>query len=131
MTAGRSWAPEEDDQLRTLAAANRDLGAVARELNRTEAAVIGRAYKLSVQFGKPKTRGLGARKLKNPLRNETLMLAIASGLLAWLLTVALKAAISGESTVELGTEGEGKMSISDPRSQPPRAHRFRCPRDFS
>ena len=66
MTAGRSWAPEEDDQLRTLAAANRDLGAVARELNRTEAAVIGRAYKLSVQFGKPKTRGLGAQKIEKP-----------------------------------------------------------------
>jgi hypothetical protein len=34
-------------------------------------------------------------KLKNPLRNETFMLAIFSGMLAWVLTLALKAAISG------------------------------------
>ena len=58
------------------------------------------------------------------------MLAIASGLLAWLLTVALKAAISGESTVELGTEGEGKMSISDPAASPPAHIDFDAPATF-
>jgi hypothetical protein len=31
--------------------------------------------------------------MRNPLRNETLMLAIASGMLAWVLTIALKAAL--------------------------------------
>jgi hypothetical protein len=37
----------------------------------------------------------GREKLKNPLRNETLMLAVVSGLLAYVLTLALKVAISG------------------------------------
>jgi hypothetical protein len=60
------WTPEEDNQLRTLAAANRNIGAAARELNRTEAAVIARAYKLGVRFRKPNTRGLGARKIEKP-----------------------------------------------------------------
>ena len=63
-STGRPWTPVEDDQLRTLAAANRNIGAIARELDRTEAAVTGRAYKLGVRFGKPKTRGLGARKVE-------------------------------------------------------------------
>jgi hypothetical protein len=31
--------------------------------------------------------------LKNPLQNEIFMLAIVSGMLAWLLTIALKAAL--------------------------------------
>jgi hypothetical protein len=33
--------------------------------------------------------------MKNPLRNETLMLAFVSGILAYVLTLALKTAISG------------------------------------
>jgi hypothetical protein len=32
-------------------------------------------------------------KLRNPLRNETLMLAFVSGILAWVITLALKAAL--------------------------------------
>lgn len=63
---GRSWTSEEEDQLRTLAAANRNIGAIARVLKRTEAAVSGRAYKLGIRFGKPTTRGLGARKIPAP-----------------------------------------------------------------
>jgi hypothetical protein len=59
---GRAWTSEEDNQLRTLAAANRNVGAIAPELKRTEAALSGRAYKLGLRFGKPKTRGLGARE---------------------------------------------------------------------
>jgi hypothetical protein len=33
--------------------------------------------------------------LKNPLRNETLVLAALSGMLAWVLTLALKAGFTG------------------------------------
>ena len=78
-----------------MAEAKRTLTFAAKELMRTESAVAGRAYKLGIKFGKPKTRGLGAERLKNPIRNETLMLAIVSGVLAYVLTLALKMAISG------------------------------------
>jgi len=37
----------------------------------------------------------GREKLKNPMRNETLMLAVVSGMLAGLLTLALKSAFTG------------------------------------
>jgi hypothetical protein len=33
--------------------------------------------------------------VKNPLQNETFMLAIVSGLLAWVFTLAVKAAFTG------------------------------------
>ena len=66
MTGGRSWTTEEDDALRALVAANRNIGSVARELNRTEAAVLGRVYNLGIRLGKRTTRGLGARKFEKP-----------------------------------------------------------------
>lgn len=63
---GRSWSSEEDDKLRSLIAANRNIGVMARELKRTEAAVTGRVYKLGIRLGKARTRGLGARKIEKP-----------------------------------------------------------------
>ena len=32
--------------------------------------------------------------MRNPLRNETLVLAVMSGMLSWVLTLALKTALS-------------------------------------
>jgi len=72
MIGSRPWTPEDEDRLRALAEAKRTLTFAAKELMRTESAVAGRAYKLGIKFGKPKTRGLGAERLKNPIRNETL-----------------------------------------------------------
>jgi hypothetical protein len=67
MTAtGRPWTSEEDDQIRSLIAANRNIGVIARELKRTEAAVTGRVYQLGIRLSKPTTRGLGARKIEKP-----------------------------------------------------------------
>jgi hypothetical protein len=53
--------PEDEDRLRTLVEAERALTVVAKELKRTEAAVAGRAYKVGIKFGKPKSRGLKSR----------------------------------------------------------------------
>lgn len=58
----RYWTPQEDDQLRACVEANRNIGAIARELHRTEGSVIARGYKLGLRFGRPKTLGLGVRK---------------------------------------------------------------------
>jgi hypothetical protein len=66
MTGGRSWTTEEDDALSALVAANRNIGSIARELNRTEAAVLGRVYNFGIRLGKRTTRGLGARRFEKP-----------------------------------------------------------------
>ena len=63
MIGSRPWTPEDADRLRALVEeAKRTLTFAAKELMRTESAVAGRAYKLGIKFGKPKTRGLGARQ---------------------------------------------------------------------
>ena len=61
MSGIRPWTLEDEDRLRTLVEAKRNLAFVAKELKRTESAVAGRAYKLGLRFGKPKTRGLNLR----------------------------------------------------------------------
>ena len=67
MSGSRPWTPEDEDRLRALVEeAKRTLTFAAKELMRTESAVAGRAYKLGIKFGKPKTRGLGARKVEKP-----------------------------------------------------------------
>jgi hypothetical protein len=66
MSGSRVWTPEDEDRLRALAEAKRTLTFAAKELMRTESAVAGRAYKLGIKFGKPKSRGLGARKGEKP-----------------------------------------------------------------
>lgn len=58
MSSSQTWTPEEEDLLRTLVEAERSLSFIAKKLKRTEAAVAGRAYKLGVRFGKPRTQGL-------------------------------------------------------------------------
>jgi hypothetical protein len=63
-------------------------------LKHTQAAT-GRVYKLGIRLGKRTTRAWEREELKNPLRNETLVLAALSGMLAWVLTLALKAAFTG------------------------------------
>ena len=60
MSNSRPWTSEDDDLLRALAEANRTIAFVAKELKRTESAVAGRAYKLRLRFGKPRTRGLSS-----------------------------------------------------------------------
>ena len=64
MSDSRPWTPEDEDRLRALVEAKRTLTFVAKELKRTESAVAGRAYKLGIRFGKPKTRGLGPKAKK-------------------------------------------------------------------
>ena len=66
MSGSRPWTPEDEDRLRALVEAKRTLTFAAKELMRTESAVAGRAYKLGIKFVKPKTRGLGTRKLEKP-----------------------------------------------------------------
>jgi len=66
MIGSRPWTPEDEDRLRALAEAKRTLTFAAKELMRTESAVAGRAYKLGIKFGKPKTRSLRARKVEKP-----------------------------------------------------------------
>ena len=66
MSGSRPWTPEDEDRLRALVEAKRTLTFAAKELMRTESAVAGRAYKLGIKFAKPKTRGLGARKVEKP-----------------------------------------------------------------
>jgi hypothetical protein len=77
----RPWTAEEDETLRALAI-KPDRGSL--DQSRSASALERRS--LSVW-----ARG----KMKNPLRNETLMLAFVSGILAYVLTLALRAAISG------------------------------------
>jgi hypothetical protein len=60
----RAWTADEDSQLRAWIEVNRDIGALARELHRTEAAVMARGYKLGLRFGKPKSLGLGAKRIE-------------------------------------------------------------------
>ena len=43
MTGSQPWTPEDDDRLQSLVAADRRLPVIAKELERTEAAVAGRA----------------------------------------------------------------------------------------
>ena len=64
----RPWTPEAEDLLRRLAAADRRIPVIAKELKRTESAVAGRAYKLGIRFGKPRTRGLSPRLVELGLK---------------------------------------------------------------
>lgn len=61
IVASRVWTVEEDEKLRALTLAGRNAAYGAKNLNRTEAALVNRASKLGVRFGKAKSRGLGAR----------------------------------------------------------------------
>lgn len=51
-----SWTPEDEERLRTLILAGKNVAAVAKELMRTEAAVSGRAYKLRMFFGQARSK---------------------------------------------------------------------------
>lgn len=63
MSSSQRWTPEEDARLQTLTEAARTVSVVAKELKRTEASVAGRAYRLGLRFGKPKSRGKVMRRL--------------------------------------------------------------------
>jgi len=42
------WTPEEDDELRSLILASKDIATIAKELNRTQKAIRRRATKLKL-----------------------------------------------------------------------------------
>ena len=54
------WTPEEDDELRSLTVASKDIATIAKELNRTQKAIRRRATKLKLPL-KVVTVGLKAR----------------------------------------------------------------------
>jgi len=78
----RPWTAEEDETLRALAI-KPDRGSL--DQSRSASALERRSL----------AGWARGKNMKNPLRNETLMLAFVSGILAYVLTLALRAAISG------------------------------------
>ena len=60
----RIWSEEDEKLLRALVVANKSIGTIASQLQRTEASVIARGYKLGLRFGRPKSQGLGVRNAK-------------------------------------------------------------------
>ena len=42
------WTPEEDDKLRSLIMSSKDIPTIAKQLNRTQRAIRGRAVKLKL-----------------------------------------------------------------------------------
>ena len=55
------WTPEEDDELRSLILATKDIATIAKELNRTEEAIRRRAIKLKLPMKVVKV-GLKAKR---------------------------------------------------------------------
>jgi hypothetical protein len=55
------WTPVEDDELRSLILASRDIATIAKELNRTPTAIRRRATKLKLPL-KVVTVGLKAKR---------------------------------------------------------------------
>ena len=54
MPAGPVWTPYEDERLRTLALSGASVATIARQMNRSEAAVRKRAVRLNIVL--PKAR---------------------------------------------------------------------------
>ncbi len=52
MSAGPVWTPYEDERLRTLALSGESVVTIARQMNRSEAAVRKRAVRLKLVFAK-------------------------------------------------------------------------------
>jgi DNA-directed RNA polymerase alpha subunit len=52
MSAGPVWTPHEDERLRTLALSGASVATIARQMNRSEAAVRKRAVRLNVVLAK-------------------------------------------------------------------------------
>jgi hypothetical protein len=50
------WTAEDEEQLRRVILAGKNVAVVSKELMRTEAAVLGRAYKLGMFFGKARSK---------------------------------------------------------------------------
>ena len=50
------WTAEDEELLRRLIIAGKNVAVVSKELMRTEAAVSGRAYKLGMFFGKARSK---------------------------------------------------------------------------
>ena len=61
---GRSWTPEEEDELRSLILASKDIATIAKELNRTQTAIRRKASKLKLTFKVVGTRAHSAMPLK-------------------------------------------------------------------
>jgi hypothetical protein len=52
MPAGPVWTPYEDERLRALASSGASVAAIARQMNRSEAAVRKRAVRLNIVLPK-------------------------------------------------------------------------------
>jgi len=62
MPAGPVWTPYEDERLRALALSGANAATIARQMNRSEAAVRKRAVRLKVMLAKARlSAGLKAK----------------------------------------------------------------------
>jgi seryl-tRNA(Sec) selenium transferase len=58
--SGPPWTPEEDERLRSLAAAGESAAAIAKRLKRSSEAVRKRAHKLEIRLAASQ-KGIGSR----------------------------------------------------------------------
>jgi hypothetical protein len=65
MPAGPVWTPHEDERLRALALSGASVATIARQMNRSEAAVRKRAVRLNVVLAKARlSPGLKAKNFQ-------------------------------------------------------------------
>jgi hypothetical protein len=65
MPAGPVWTPHEDERLRALALSGASVATIARQMNRSEAAVRKRAVRLNVVLAKARlSPGLKTRNFQ-------------------------------------------------------------------
>jgi hypothetical protein len=52
----KTWTMEDDERLRQLSSSGASVATIAKDLGRTESAVLARAYAIGVAFRRLKTR---------------------------------------------------------------------------